>query len=287
MEIQLVGATNGLRAKEDFLNYGRAAARVCYSKHDFDTLLGENDEKDLVGMTLKSGHHSPYDHSCLSLYIKDLPKFGAMLLNDERPYTSSEKSARYTQMKLSAEQKELYDKWMDIFQGVIAEAYPQLDEIKVKKLAQENARYMTSVFTPTRILHTLSFRDLNHIMHHFYKFLENAPDTPFNVLVKRFMREFNSSEVLQQLYVPQLDPETKKRHLRLFAQRQHFATEFGENYSVNYQISFACLAQSHRHRTLNYEMQPIPADLSKAGLIFCAGNTFCRSLFGKSGGMGK
>ncbi len=254
MEIEIVGSTNNFTNKEDVLDFSGAAARVCYSKFDFSKLVSEDKDK-LIEMTLKSGHHSPYDHVSFNLYLKNIPKFGAMLLNNEKVYTTSEKSARYTKMKVSGKQKLLYTKWMDKLQPIIAGQYPQLDDVKVKKLAQENARYMTSVFTPTKMLYTTSFRQLNHLMHFFEGFIEEAEDNKFNQKTKEFMDKFNSA--LKHLYVSELNPSVKRRNLSLFAERKEFSEEFGESYSTNYLLSFAGLAQAHRHRTLNYEIQMV------------------------------
>ena len=89
-----------------------------------------------------------------------------MLLNNEKVYTTSEKSARYTKMELSGIEKELYDKWNDKLGKIIAEKYGHLsyfDERRIKKLAMENARYFTSVMTPTSMAYTVSIRQLNYL----------------------------------------------------------------------------------------------------------------------------
>ncbi len=155
-------------------------------------------------------------------------------------------------MKPVGKEKELYDKWMQKFEEIINLEYPKLGDVKAQKLAQENARYMISVFTPTRMLHTVSFRQLNYLMHWFNEFINNAPDNRFNNKTKEFMCEFN--EQLKEFYEERLAPDLKKRSLSIFSERQSYAQEFGENYSTTYYISFAGLAQEHRHRTLDYEI---------------------------------
>ena len=47
--------------------------------------------------------------------MKDKLKILAMIINNEKDYSTSEKSARYTKMKLSLKEQEIYDKWMSIF----------------------------------------------------------------------------------------------------------------------------------------------------------------------------
>ncbi len=255
MKVKIVGSTNGIKTKSSALKFNRAAARVCYSDKPFEVLSKEEDRTSLTERTLKSGHHSVHDHVMLNLEISDIPKFGAMLLNNEKMCTTSEKSARYTKMELEGSQKELYDRWMGIFKDKIKAGYSGiLSDQRIEKLAQENARYLTSVFTPTQMVHTVSIRQANYIMNYFGEFVAEAPDTRFNAKVKSFMEEFNN--LLERFYIENLE-SMNDRHLSMFAKRPEFATEFGENYSTTYQTSFACLAQLHRHRTLDYEMQPI------------------------------
>lgn len=275
MNIELVASTNGIKTKEEALEFGRDCARVCYTDKDFGDVVQEEDKERLISDTLEKGHHSVYDHVSLNFWMKGLPKIGAILLNNEHVYSTSEKSGRFTQLKTEDVQKELYDKWLEIFEFVIRAKYPQLDEKqkgKSQKLAQENARYMTSVFTPTKMVHTLSFRQLNYIMHFFDDFVKSAPDTEFNSRLKEFMRDFNVR--LAGWYEERLDPDMKRRGLSFFARRKKFQEEFGENYSTSYRMSFTGHAQSHRHRTLDYEVQPIerPSGISSFFMPEILGN---------------
>lgn len=243
---------NTIESKEEAKDFARAAARVCYSKHGFDRLLAE-DNADLIARILKSAHQSPFDHINLTFYIEDLPKLFAMVLNNERPYTTSEKSARYTKMQITPREQVVFDKWMSIFRDEISKQYPNIPSDKLEKLAQENARYATSVFTPTKMLHTLSFRQVNYLLHWFDDFIETGKDTPFYNRLKQEMGDF-CSQLKEAWYLEQLAPDLKRRKLSFFGQRNNYAEEFGETYSTTYPISFACLAQAHRHRTLDYEI---------------------------------
>ena len=175
-----------------------------------------------------------------------------MILNNEKMYNTSEKSARYTKMEPSEKEEKLYEKWIEIYQKVILEEYPTIDEKKAKKLAMENARYLISVFTPATIMeYTVNFGQLNYIVHWFEKFINEAPDTLFNSKLKKVFKEFN--EQISDLIVPELNSDVKGRTISLFAKRKR-QEEFGENYCVNYQGTFAELAQAQRHRTLYYEI---------------------------------
>ena len=146
----------------------------------------------------------------------------------------------------------MYEKWIDIYQKVIKEQCPEMDDKKAKKLAMENARYLISVFTPATIMeYTVNFGQLNYIAHWFENFIKNAEDSAFNVKLKKVFEEFN--EQISDLLVPELNSDVKGRTISFFAKRKR-EEEFGENYCVNYQGTFAELAQAQRHRTLYYEI---------------------------------
>jgi len=256
MKIELKGSTNGYKTKEEFLKFAQDAARVCYSEKDWDDIKEEPPNSNLINRTIKSGHHSPYEHIWLNFYMNEMPKALVMVLNNEKQYVTSEKSARYTQMKqVSDEQREKYDKWMKILIPLINKVYPASNEkdmrdMSIKKLAQENARYMTSVFTPTKMLHTINLRQLNFFMYEFEKFIfENQNGNEFKKRLASGMREF--LEQTKEFIIPDLRNQTD-RHLNFFG--EPVEEHFGDMYSTNYLMSFAGLAQAHRHRTIEYHV---------------------------------
>ena len=168
-------------------------------------------------------------------------------------YNTSEKSARYTHMEPSPEEKDLYEKWIDVFQKEIILKYPQFEGKKALKLAQENARYLISVFTPaTSMEYTVNFGQLNYIINWAKDFIISSRDDAFSLKLKDVFKDF--LEAMPDLEVEGLDSHLKNRSFSLFATRRNRAEEFGENYSTNYLASFAELAQAQRHRTLSYEM---------------------------------
>lgn len=258
MKVELKGITNGMKTKEDWLAFSRACGRVCYTEKDFEQVIGEQDKSGLIERTLNSGHHSVFEHINLTFYMSGLPKIMAMILNNERQYATSEKSARYTQMGgLPEEQKQLYDKWMNILIPKISQAYPDMDDKEaritaVKKLAQENARYMTSVFTPTKMVHTVNLRQLNFIMGQLGKYHEDKKDSRnlFETRVAHLIPEL--LEQLEEFKILGLENQTD-RHLSMF-NYEKWPEQFSDTYSTTYPISFAGLAQAHRHRTLTYNM---------------------------------
>ncbi len=254
MEIKLIASTNNRRYIEEFLKSGQNYGRVCYSEKDFEEIEQEETNSNLIKRMLTSGHHSPFEHDYLTFYIKDIPKAMAILLNNERPYVTSEKSARYTQMRnMLPKQKEKYNKWMEIFCEEIGKVYPQLEdrEERIKKLSQENARYMSSVFTQTKMVHTLSVLKLNQILHEAPSVIEEyrKSNNEFKKRLSNNIEEFaNQMDVYK---IRGLENQTE-RHISLFGNKVE--EHFGDTYSTNYAISFAALAQAHRHRTIHYSI---------------------------------
>ena len=257
MKIKVIASTKvGYNLpKEEAIDFSGKSAGICYLPDTLETLFAELPEKTQrrINGNIKSGHHSVFGHPTYNLYLEGIPKIIAMILNNEKLYNTSEKSARYTRMEASPQEKELYEKWILIFKERILLKYPNFDEKKAQKLAQENARYLISVFTPaTSMEYTVDFRQLNYIINWAKDYIEQVSNNEFSVKVKASFREF--LQAMPDLEVEGLDSKTKNRTFSLFAQRKNRKEEFGENYSTNYLASFAQLAQAQRHRTLYYEM---------------------------------
>lgn len=262
METRIVGTTNSFDNVEEMLKFSRACARVCYTEKDFEEVAEEEDKHKLTERLIKSGHHSVFEHLNFTFYFDGIPKMLAMILNNEKQYATSEKSARYTQMdNLVPEQKALYDKWLNTLIPVIDDIYPMKEEPKIrngsiKKLAQENARYMTSVFTPTKMVYTTNLRQLNFIRNKFEDYLNSKgsifTDVTFNQKIGDSIKDF--VDQTKDFEVPGLENQTD-RHLSLWAKgNRETNNSFGEVYSTSYKMSFAGLAQAHKHRTINYRI---------------------------------
>ncbi len=257
MKIEIIGSTKvGYQMpKEEAIDFSGKEAGICYLPDNLEKLLNEDNEKTLkrADRTLKSGHHSVFGHPTYNLSLEGIPKILAMILNNEKVYNTSEKSARYTKMNPSKEEKELYEKWITIYKQKISEEYPTIDEKRVEKLAQENARYLISVFTPATVMgYTVNFCQLNYLIHWFEDYIEKENETKFSKKLKPVLKEFINE--LKDLEVEELNSDVKKRKISLFAQRKERKEEFGENYCTTYLASFAQLAQAQRHRTISYEM---------------------------------
>lgn len=271
MKISILAQTDFIQKsptlKEEFDNLSGKAAGICYMPADLNTLLNEPDEKTKarINQTKNSKHLSVYDHASVSLYLEDIPKALAIVLNNEKMYNTSEKSARYTKMVLKEEEKELYNKWLNKFKELITAKYqgkyPKFfTNSKIEKLAQENARYLISVFTPTSMLYTVQYGQLNRVYHFLMNELETQTDNKFRNALKPYIKEFcEAVSKVTGLVDERINADDKKRKLSLFSDYTPFE-EFGDTYSTSYKASFAELAQAQRHRTIWYSMSLLETD---------------------------
>ena len=257
MEIKVIASTKVgyVMPKDEAVDFSGKSAGICYLPDTLETLFAEAPEKTQrrADGNIKSGHHSVFGHPTYNLSLEGIPKILAMILNNEKIYNTSEKSARYTHMEPSPQEKELYEKWIEIFKEQILTQYPKFEDKRALKLAQENARYLISVFTPATVMeYTVNFGQLNYIINWAKDYIKNAEENTFSIKLKETFKEFLAA--MPDLEIEGLDSRNKNRNFSLFSKRKNRNEEFGENYSVTYLASFAQLAQAQRHRTLSYEM---------------------------------
>ena len=241
-------------------------AGICYSKKDFDALLEEPIErtKRRINLTLGNHHLSVYDHVYLSLNLQNIPKMLAMILNNEHQYTTSEKSLRYTPVErkensyITEKEEKLYHKWVDIFKVKIKAEYPdRFSDSKIEKLAQENARYLVTVFTPTNMIYTTSLKQINYLSYLMLEYIENSQlndefDYHLGSSMLQFVQELHNKNIL----VDGLMTNDKNRKISLFGHNLEEKEEyFGDFYSTTYLGSYAQFAQAQRHRTLSYQLE--------------------------------
>lgn len=257
---------NGTFDMEESIKLCGKIAGVCYDKEGFSHLLNEPEEKTLrrVDMTLNNGHHSVYDHITVNLNLQNIPKILAMVLNNEHQYTTSEKSARYTPVVrgensvITLEEEKLYNKWLEIFKVKIKSQYGDIyNDAKIQKLAQENARYLVTVFMPTQMIYSTSLRQINYIASWMQQYIENVDKSnSFETKLAKEMLDFVNQLGEKNLLVEGLMKNEKERKLSLFGHNLSHKNEvFGDVYSTTYKGSFAQLAQAHRHRTLDYQIE--------------------------------
>lgn len=252
---------------KEVLNLSGKIAGVCYDKEGFNHLINEPQEKTdrRIFMTLNNGHHSVYDHTYINFNIQNIPKILAMVLNNEKQYTTSEKSARYTKITpgensvITKEEVNLYNKWLGLFESKIAKEYGNvLSSLKIKKLAQENARYLVTVFMPTQMIYTTSLRQINYMASWMASYIEDNKNNLnyFESKLSKAMGEFLKELERLNVLVPELMSNEKHRKLSLFGTNLEQIPELFSNvYETTYNGSFASLAQAQRHRTLDYQME--------------------------------
>lgn len=255
--------------------------------------------------TILSDHTTPSEHQVVSLELTGIPKILCMILNNEHQYTADERSLRYTEVEpnnyITELEVELYNKWIKIYENLITKQmldfyikYNKNEKMAKKaihKIAQENARYMVSVFMPTTITYTVPWIQLNKIIIYMQNII-NKPLNELEELLIPYLKEFinmcieknlvitknslyevanTNDEVKEKLYKthPEIQEyqnnndfiyrNNKSVDLSLFAYRNKFTgindiNEYGHNISYNNLESFACLAQEQRHRTIDCEM---------------------------------
>lgn len=238
---------------------------TCYMKDTFDDLEKKRitDIRAIAKIVENNGHHSTFGHSHMTLEITGIPKLLAMILNNEQEYNTSEKSARYTQMDdIAADESELFHKWKDILEKKISLKYgmsqPFFDAkgVKTGKLAQENARYMISSYTPTNMVYTTSFRQFNYICHWFEDVLEDPRANEIYRTLQPQMEEFVEWFKENGLYSEALS-DGKNRKLSFFGEPLVKETRNSDVFAIKNDLSVAALAQSHRHRTNHHHISEI------------------------------
>lgn len=258
--------SNGTFDKDEAIKLSGKIAGVCYDKEGFSHLENEPEEKTLrrVNMTLNNGHHSVYDHISISLNLQNIPKILAMVLNNESQYTTSEKSARYTEVErkddsiITEDEARLYNKWICLFKAKIKEKYGNIySDSKIQKLAQENARYLVTVFMPTQMIYTTSLRQINYLASWLQDYINSLDmNLEFNkklaLSINQLLENLDGLNILDD----RLMKNAKHRKLSLFGKNLDDREEyFGSVYSTLYDGSFSSLAQAQRHRTLDYQME--------------------------------
>lgn len=147
------------------------------------------------------------------------------------------------------------------------------------KLAQENARYMISVFTPTTMMYTVSFRQVFLIIDYLTKLsinLDNARDT-FSKKLNNYVKDLrdgfksvigeirlhdNKNQNIRFLEAQHVGDVVKidgdKVTFRLYTDLEDRLAQkkevIGDSYTVIYNGSLAMLAQAQRHRTIRHTM---------------------------------
>ncbi len=279
-----------------FKIFSGQAAGICYAPDNYMSDGIQNEEAALkrANFNSKSGHYSVFDHAHITFDI-ECSKALAMLLNSTRLYATSEKSARYTKMKLLDSEQVVYDWWVDKFKGLINVYYSNFKASEVEKLAMENARYLTSVFTPTVMEFTVPYSRAILLMQQLHDIqvyinetvrqyvaeshVDKDPcDASFTYFLPLGEECFDLSNKLRKVLNEDLYSPTLKNHkdmnIRFFTDltkamysepvttASDISEYYGDIYKSKYKASLAAVAQIERHRTTHIEIA-FPNKLSK------------------------
>lgn len=282
MEFTVLSVSNELNPKdkidlEILKTFSGKNAGICYMGEKYFNSAVTDTEKALKRFegTMKTGHHSVSDHIQIEVLFEGISKVLAILLNSLQYYSTSEKSGRYTVMTGNSKlETDLYEKWLIIFKEAIAVHSQGIDDKTLTKMAQENARYILSVFTrSTTMGYTTSLRQWNYIYDWCQLYLNQftlckktlihkdtkVKATYFEEELYKDLTEL-SKFIYNNLYVDGLR-DTKGRNFSFFFDK--YAESYvmnkddiiGDSYTVSYKASFVHIAQAQRHRTLKYFAQ--------------------------------
>lgn len=230
---------------------------ICYNEEGLMASFEEPVEttEKRINRTTSGEHQSIFEHVNIGMYLKDSSKMLNMVLNNEGQYSTSERSLRYTSVKenecnLSQREIMLYEKWYKIFVDIITSMYDgTLKPFKIKTLAKENARYMTSTFINTEMVHTIPLAQLNRVVAYMKKYIDKENKDDFEERLSKEFEMFISECERLNLLDERLESNRKERSLRIFGENlKDIPDEFGVTYATTYQGSFAEYAQKERHR---------------------------------------
>lgn len=272
LKVKLLPHTPFLDEKGKFdlkkaMNYQGQIGGICYNEDGLEASFKEPLERTekRVDRTTFSEHQTVFEHINIGFHLQNSPKFLLMMLNNEHQYTTSERSLRYTAMKedasITEEMFALYDKWNEIFFTKIKKRYGHCkSDSQIRKLAQENSRYLLPVTMSTEMVHTIPLAQLNRVMGYILDYIENGVNGEKDNLheqmvphLNKFYEELSSAGVLDERL---LSTNRKHRSLSIFGTNlSETKINFGDTYSTTYWASFVYLAQNQRHRTQYCQME--------------------------------
>lgn len=231
---------------------------TCYAREGYATIRTQPVEKALrrAESTAGRGHHSVFQHGMVNMEII-CPKIIAMLLNSVGVSNTSEKSARYTQMKPETpKEQEFYQKWHDIiYQEIVKHYEGRFTEKEMDKLAYENARYMISVFCETSMVYSLPFRNIFYVMDWIERMKKNLQTMEGSFNRRLYQELVSLKEAFLSVVGRENFHDNKNEYFRFMPVQATGEYDddnqeyYGDVYTAKFLASFAQVAQEQRHRT--------------------------------------
>lgn len=258
---------DGTFALKEAMDFSGKIGGICYNEEGLWASFREDEEKTekRINNSTSGEHQSVFEHVNIGMYLKDSSKMLDMVLNNEGQYSTSERSLRYTTVKegecnLTKREIFLYEKWYKIFFDLITQEYGDvLKPFKIKTLAKENARYMTSTFINTEMVHTIPLAQLNRVVAYMKKYMNKDNKNDFEKRVSQDFEMFINECERLNLLDERLQSNRKERSLRIFGENlNEIPEEFDVTYSTTYTGSFAEYAQKERHRMETSKLERDP-----------------------------
>lgn len=275
--------------RDEMYDFASKNARICYfSGENPEDIWNEDSEKSKkrLDAIVNSGHHSPIEHNFITFHFIKAPILFALLLHNQRPHATSQRSGRYTENGyISEEENALFQKWKHTLYEIIEETYPlsengkailndkgfrqtPLDKLNNNekewdipflssknkvKLADENARGFKSVMSPTTFTYTIDLRELNYQYHWAENLIDKKDCHPWIELLKPTLKDYcagiESLDILKENLV-----DGKDRTFVFIEQNRKLigGEHFGDTYATQYQGTTPLFGQRHRHRVSDF-----------------------------------
>lgn len=173
MELKIIASTqlDSVADKNNFDYLAGISAGISNTASKLEELRTEDIEKTnrRIAVAKEEGDERFFKTSSFSIAIDGLPRILGFMLQHYPNIHIVDREGRYVNVKMSASQELIYNKWVEIFKNKIIKLYKSdypayFSDAKIKKLAHDNARYLTSVFATTDVIMTANYVDLNRFI---------------------------------------------------------------------------------------------------------------------------
>ena len=228
---------------------------VCWSPTGFTKGESENDERKIkrADDNLKRGHHSVFDQVYIPMRLKGISRNLAMHINNEKQYSATEQSFRYTEPEefLSETDQKMYYKWKQRFSEIAERDYSDVfSKRDIRGFGSENARVFLGLNTKTSEGYTTSIRQLNYLAMMLAEELKNPSSEATKIIlpeIKEFLSRLESQGALDN----NLMKNNKQRRMSLYRGVLGKNEQFGNSFSMQLNCSNAALAEIQRHRSMS------------------------------------